>query len=88
MAHAYLHPGEILYIPPFSLVHSEAQGTDESTSDESISAYLDVLSPSLEQFILSEAGFVQAKFGNLESTSDRVLISQARCIHSCHVYLT
>lgn len=76
--HTYLYPGDMLYIPPYHFIHSEAQGPCDDSNTNSLMSFLDVLSPSLEQLILFEAGFVEAKFGNLEGMPDKVIASQVR----------
>eukprot|EP01035_Chromulina_nebulosa_P021270 gene21270-27561_t len=68
-----LKPGEVLYIPPYHYVHSEAH--------ETLNAMLDILSPSLEQLILYEGGHVQARFQNITSFEERVVIAQIYIVH-------
>lgn len=73
-AEVALNPGEVLYVPPFHMVRSEAR---------TLSVTLDVLSPSQEQILLTEAFLSPLPFDNTTSSSQeaRVVSSQVFLVH-------
>lgn len=69
-----LRAGEVLYVPPYWMVHSEAH---------SLSAVLDVLSVSLEQRLLLPAWYSELPFAQaaLLSSEERIVSAQVFLVH-------
>ena len=63
-----LQLGEVLYVPPFWVVHSEALGQ--------LSVSLDVLSASHEQMLLTKAHLLPLPFAQNQTADERVVAAQ------------
>lgn len=70
----HLQAGEVLYIPPYWMVHSESH---------SISVILDVLSVSLEQRLILPAWYTELPFDPqaLHTTEQRIVSAQVFLVH-------
>lgn len=69
--HAVLTKGQVLYVPPYWTVRSEAR---------TLSVTLDVLSPSDDQISLSEAHFAALPFSDVSSKEKKIISSQVRIV--------
>jgi hypothetical protein len=65
--HAVLKKGQVLYIPPFWTVRTEAR---------TLSVFLDVLSPSDSQIALAEAHFTALPFSDVSTKEKKIISSQ------------
>lgn len=63
-----LEPGEVMYVPPFWTVHSEAPAH--------LSVTLDVLSVSHEQLVLAQAYSLPLPFPRSQSREERIVSAQ------------
>lgn len=71
-----LNPGDILYVPPYVTVHSEAY----TNGNQTLVSFLDVLSPSIEQLIISEVNYLQTNFSLLEG-DEKITMCQLFLVH-------
>jgi len=89
-----LHPNDVLYIPPYYMVHSETSSSSTAVSsdgdnkvekDPILSIVLDVISPSSEQLLLMEAMAIDIPFNRslvaTMSLPERVMASQIFLMH-------
>eukprot|EP01038_Epipyxis_sp_PR26KG_P008472 gene8472-11454_t len=67
-----LHPGQVLYIPPYWTAHSEAI---------TLSITIDILSISNEQFSLAEAYNMPIPFDKVDSFAERVIAAKVFLVH-------
>lgn len=85
---ATLHPGQLLYIPPYWLVHTEAinsleEGASPTSVSTSVSTVLDVLTASSVQLSLQEAWNMALPFHNntISNKNDRIISAQVYMLH-------